>query len=84
MSGASNSTPVLFEDCEIWHVTMVTENKVVPEFLFTNLTETGSQLARSLTAASILIITDMRISLQKYVKHLALKGLLPLSRSTTP
>ena len=29
MSGASNSTPVLFEDCEIWHVTMVTKNEVL-------------------------------------------------------
>ena len=29
MSGASNSMPVLFEDCEIWHITMVTENVVL-------------------------------------------------------
>ena len=29
MSGASNSTPVLFEDCRIWHVTMVTKNEVL-------------------------------------------------------
>ena len=29
MGGASNSTPVLFEDCEIWHVTMVTKNEVL-------------------------------------------------------
>ena len=34
----------------------------VPEFLFTNLTKTGSQWAGSPTAASILIIMDMRIS----------------------
>ena len=74
MSGASNCTPLLFEDCGIWHVTMVTKKwGSVPEFLFTNLTETGFQWARSLTAASILIIMDMWISQQKYAKLLALK-----------